>query len=150
MTAHSPSAMWFECLQANGYRLTSPRKAVVEIIVNSQRLLSPMEVFELARAHYPRLGLVTVYRTCEKLEELGLIQRVHQSSGCHAFIAAAPGHQHPIICQDCGRVEFIDGDKLDGLVNPLGLEVGYEITEHWLQFFGICSDCRSVSPNKEG
>jgi Fur family ferric uptake transcriptional regulator len=152
MPAHSPTAHWLDCLQTNGYRLTSPRRAVVDIIARSQRLLSPFDVFEQARTHYPRLGLVTVYRTFEKLEELGLIQRVHQPSGCHAFIAKSPGHMHPVICQDCGRVEFIDGDKLDQLVNPVGLESGYLITDHWLQFFGICAECQrpSLVGRKEG
>jgi len=138
-------AEWLDCLQTNGYRLTSPRRAVVEIIAHSQRVLSPLEVFEQARAHYPHLGLVTVYRTFEKLEELALIQRVHQPSGCHAFIAAVSGHRHPIICQDCGRVEFLDGDKIDRLVSPIGLEIGYQIREHWLQLFGICAECKNAS-----
>jgi Fur family ferric uptake transcriptional regulator len=152
MPAHSLSAQWLERLQTYGYRLTSPRKAVVEIIAHSQRVLSPLDVYEQARIHYPHLGLVTVYRTIDKLEELGLIQRVHQPSGCHAFIAVSPGHRHPVICQDCGRVEFLDGDKLDKLVNPVGLEVGYQITTHWLQFFGICTECQCLSPEsrKEG
>ena len=133
---------WLECLQSNGYRLTAPRRAVVEIIARSQRVLSPLEVYEMARARYPHLGLVTVYRTFEKLEELALIQRVHQPSGCHAFIAAVPGHQHPIICQACGRVEFLDGDKIDLLVSPDAVAIGYQIQEHWLQLFGLCADCR--------
>ncbi len=55
------------------------------------------------------MGLVTVYRTVEKLEELGLVQRVHQPSGCQSFIAAAVGHQHLLICQSCGKVVFFDG-----------------------------------------
>jgi Fe2+ or Zn2+ uptake regulation protein len=145
MAAHTPTPEWLDRLQTHGYRLTSPRRAVVEIIAQSQWVLSPLDVFEQARSRYPHLGLVTVYRTFEKLEELGLIQRVHQPSGCHAFIAAVPGHQHPIICQDCGRVEFLDGDKLDQLVSPVGLDIGYQINEHWLQLFGICAECKSAT-----
>ena len=133
---------WLECLQANGYRLTAPRRAVIEIIAHSQQVLSPLEVYEITRTRYPRLGLVTVYRTFEKLEELELIQRVHQASGCHAFVATASGHKHPIICQRCGKVEFLDGDKIDLLVSPDVVEKGYQIQDHWLQLFGICADCR--------
>ena len=141
MSSDSPIQNWLDCLQENGYRLTTPRQAVVEIIASSQRVLSPFEVFELARTRCPRLGLVTVYRTVEKLEELGLIQRVHQPSGCHSFIATAPGHQHPLICQSCGHVQFINGEKLDWLTEGLGIEYGYRIQDHWLQVFGICEEC---------
>ena len=84
---------WLECLRANGYRLTEPRRAVVETIALSQHVLSPFDVFEQARRNYPKLGLVTVYRTIEKLGELDLIQRVHQPSGCQAFIAAYSGQR---------------------------------------------------------
>jgi Fur family ferric uptake transcriptional regulator len=138
------AAKWLTCLQENGYRLTSPRQAVVETIVSSPRLLSPLEVYELARARYPGLGLVTVYRTVEKLEELGLIQRVHQPSGCQAFVPTAAGHNHLLICQSCGRVEYFSGDreKMDTLIDEVSQDSGFNIQEHWLQLFGVCEDCQ--------
>jgi len=133
---------WLSRLQTNGYRLTAPRRAVVEIVARSQRVLSPAQVFKLARKRYSALGLVTVYRTLEKLEELGLIQRVHQAGGCHTFIAAAPGHQHLLICQACGLAEYFGGDNLDSLMNYIGKNSGYRIKEHWLQLIGLCADCK--------
>lgn len=133
---------WLDCLQANGYRLTGSRQAVVEIIAGSQRLMSPLEVYEQARSRYPGLGLVTVYRTVDKLEELGLIQRVHQPSGCQAFIASHFGHQHLIVCQQCGRVQYFDGDQLEPLMKDVEGKSGYQISDHWLQFFGLCDDCQ--------
>ena len=135
---------WLDCLQENGYRLTAPRQAVVDVIASSLRLLTPLEVYELARERHPRLGLVTVYRTVEKLEELGLIQRVHQPFGCQAFVATAPGHQHLLICQNCGRVEYFSGDreKMDDLIAEVGHDSGFQIKDHWLQLFGVCSECR--------
>jgi Fe2+ or Zn2+ uptake regulation protein len=135
---------WLERLQANGYRLTKPRRAVVETIAASQYVLSPFGVFEHARRKYPRLGLVTVYRTIDKLEELELIQRVHQPSGCQAFVAACLGHQHLLICQRCGRVQFFSGDseRMEPLIAEVGRDSGYLIQDHWLQLFGQCADCQ--------
>lgn len=133
---------WLMRLQENGYRLTAPRQAVVEIIASSQHVLSPLEVYERARARYPRLGLVTVYRTVDKLEELGLIQRVHRPAGCNTIVAAVTGHQHLLICQECGKVEVFSGDKMDSLMDSVGVESGYQVQEHWLQLFGLCQDCK--------
>jgi Fur family transcriptional regulator, ferric uptake regulator len=133
---------WLERLQANGYRITAPRQVVVEIIAGSQHVLSPLDVFEKARAYYPKLGLVTVYRTVEKLEELGLIQRVHQPSGCHAFIAGFTGHEHLVICEKCGRAAYFKGDKIDTLMASVESESGFKVHDHWLQMFGICEMCR--------
>lgn len=133
---------WLSALQENGYRLTEARRAVVEIVAATARALSPLEVFDLARVAHPDLGLVTVYRTLEKLEELHLIQRVHQPAGCHAFVAASQGHQHLLLCQKCGRVVFFDGDDLEYLFNAIAVKTGYAIKEHWLQLFGLCASCR--------
>lgn len=140
------SNQWLECLQSNGYRITAPRQVVVEIMAESQHVLNPLEVYEKARQRYPRLGLVTVYRTLEKLEELHLIQRVHQPGGCQAFISAFSGHQHLLICKICGRVEFFQGDEsgIFELIQNISEESGYRIEEHWLQLFGVCQLCQNA------
>ncbi len=133
---------WLHALQAHGYRLTESRRAVVETVAATRRALTPMQVFDSARVAHPDLGLVTVYRTLEKLEELRLIQRVHQPGGCQAFIAASRGHQHLLLCQKCGRVTFFEGDNLDSLFQAISQKTGYVVQEHWLQLFGLCQDCK--------
>jgi len=133
---------WLTQLQDNGYRLTGARRAVVEIIADSRRALTPVEVYDAARDQYPALGLVTVYRTLEKLEELGLIQRVHQPQGCQAFITAGKGHQHLLLCSKCGRTILFGGDDLDQFIKSIARKTGYRINEHWLQLFGLCEHCR--------
>ena len=133
---------WLTALSDNGYRLTGARRAVVEIIAESPRALTPLEVFDSARAAHPELGLVSVYRTLEKLEELHLIQRVHQPEGCQAFISASQGHQHLLLCQRCGTVTFFEGDDLENLFSAISGKTGYQIKEHWLQLFGLCEKCR--------
>ena len=137
---------WLDCLQARGYRVTAPRQAVVAVVAASQRILSPLEVYETGRTRYPRLGLVTVYRTLEKLEEVGLLQRVHQPSGCQGFIAAFSGHQHLLICLQCGLVEYFGGDHewMERLVANVQEESGYQVCEHWLQLFGVCTSCQNA------
>ena len=133
---------WLTALSDNGYRLTGARRAVVEIVAESPRALTPLEVFDSARAAHPELGLVSVYRTLEKLEELHLIQRVHQPEGCQAFISANQGHQHMLLCQKCGKVTFFEGDDLENLISAISGKTGYKIQEHWLQLFGLCATCR--------
>jgi len=133
---------WINQLKENGYRLTEARRAVIDTIQNSIRALTPVEVFDLARKKYSALGLVSVYRTLEKLEELHLVQRVHQPQGCQAFIAESGGHEHMLLCQNCGRVTFFEGDDLDALISSISKKTGYQINEHWLQLFGLCQSCQ--------
>ena len=133
---------WLTQLHKNGYRLTKARRAVVETVARSARALTPVQVYDAARKAYRALGLVSVYRTLEKLEELQLVQRVHQPEGCQAFIAAGHGHQHLLLCQNCGRVTFFEGDDLDKLIGSISSKTGYRIHEHWLQLFGLCNNCK--------
>jgi Fe2+ or Zn2+ uptake regulation protein len=133
---------WMAALQARGYRMSTSLQVVVEVVAASPRVLSPIQVFDLARKNNAKIGLVTVYRTLEKLEEIGLIQRVHQPSGCQGFIAANAGHQHLLICENCGLVEFFSGDRLDSLMSDVAHETGYRISSHWLQLFGLCTQCQ--------
>jgi Fe2+ or Zn2+ uptake regulation protein len=88
------------------------------------------------------MGLVTVYRSLEKLENLGLVQRVHQADGCHMYLRAAHGHEHILLCTCCGRVEYFSGDDLSALIDATARVSGFDIEEHWLQFNGRCPDCQ--------
>ena len=135
---------WLAQLQSSGYRLTTPLRVLVELLVNATRALGPIDLYDLGRREYPKMGLVTVYRTLDKLEELGLITRVHQSSGCHAYLRAANGHEHILLCTRCGRVEYFAGDDLSVLINRVAQQSGFVIQEHWLQLHGLCAGCQSA------
>ena len=137
--------LWLSALQKHGYRLTGARKAVVDTVAESPRALTPLEVYDTARESYPALGLVSVYRTLEKLEELHLIQRVHQPHGCQAFISASSGHQHLLLCQRCGQVTYFEGDNLESLISGIAGKTGYKIRDHWLQLFGLCKECQATA-----
>lgn len=134
---------WIESLSESGYRVTAPRRAIVEIMANSPCALGPLEIYDQGRQDYRGLGLVTVYRTLEKLEELGLVQRVHHPQGCHMYLRAAHGHEHLVLCTACGKAEYFSGDDISKLMDAVAAKTGFEIREHWLQLFGLCSDCKN-------
>jgi len=141
----SESGNWVEILQKNGCRITLPRKAVVETMEGTMRALTPVEVYNTARRQCPGLGLVSVYRTLEKLEQLGLVQRVHQTKDCQAFVRTGDGHQHLLVCQNCGEAVLFEGDQLDHLFNSISKANGFQIKSHWLQVFGLCKACQPHS-----
>jgi Fur family transcriptional regulator, ferric uptake regulator len=133
---------WMRLLQKSGYRRTEARNTIVEVILETNRALEPLEIFEIGRERQSGLGLVTVYRTLERLEALGLVQRVHQPGACNMYLQAPQGHQHLLICTSCGKTEFFKGDDLSPLMENVALRSGYTITEHWFQLFGQCAECR--------
>lgn len=139
---------WIEILEQNGCRITSPRRTIIEILLDSPRALEPVEIFDLGRKVNPGIGLVTVYRTLEILEKLGLIQRIHQEDGCHMVVPAVTGHQHYLVCTNCGKTAYFQGDDLGLLFSRVETNTGYKISDHWLQLFGTCPDCRNHRSNQ--
>jgi Fe2+ or Zn2+ uptake regulation protein len=93
----------------------------------------------------PTLGLASVYRALDLLEELSLVRRVHQEDGCHGYVPASPGHQHAIICRACGQtVEFPGSEDLEELVARVQQQTGYRVEDHLLQLIGLCPACNRM------
>jgi Fe2+ or Zn2+ uptake regulation protein len=152
MNTPAPEALadsWLECLQDSGYRLTIPRRAIVSIIAKTPRAMDAIEIYHQGRLEHPSLGLVTVYRTLDKLEELELVQRVHQPDGCNMYLRAPQGHEHLLLCKSCGRMKYFGGDDLSNLIEETSRRSGFRIQEHWLQLFGLCADCQATLPQEE-
>jgi Fe2+ or Zn2+ uptake regulation protein len=136
------ASQWLERLKQNGYRLTESRRAVVHLVAEREYLLNPLEIYEEARRTHPRLGLVSVYRTLDRLAQPGLSERVRQPDGCNAYIAARQGQLQLLICQNCRKVSYFSGDRLGALVETVEGESGFLVKDHWLQLIGLCSLCQ--------
>jgi Fur family transcriptional regulator, ferric uptake regulator len=136
-------------LQSSGARLTRPRKAILNVIASTEQPLTAMNIFEQARRKAPNLGLVTVYRTIDALESLGLIDRIHGSEDCQTIFRAASGHRHLLSCTDCGRSVYFDGVLAEKEFDRIGREHGFKVTGHLLQLFGLCDACNNMEYNNE-
>jgi Fe2+ or Zn2+ uptake regulation protein len=119
-----------------------PRRAILDIIARSDRPLTPVEIFDMSRAQDPNIGLVTVYRTIEKLEELHLVEHVHYMGDCQTVFRSSDHHQHLLICTNCGKSQYFEGLEVEEQFNQIGRQFGYQITDHWLQLAGLCEECQ--------
>ena len=145
MEKKSLSDEWLTQIRADGYRITRSRRIIVEELATSQKALDPVDLFTLCRKKDPGLGLVTVYRTLEQLELLGLIHRVHQPDGCHTIVRKQNGHEHVLICTSCGKAVTFKGDNIDNLSARVAADTGFAIQDHMLQLFGLCPDCQKTN-----
>lgn len=134
---------WIEKLSDAGYRVTEPRQAVMMVLEQTERPLKPQEILDRGTVFHAPLGLVTVYRTLELFEQLGLVRRVHRGEGCHGYLPMSPGHRHVLVCQSCGRAEeFVGSDDLDELIAQVEMDTDFQVTDHLLQLFGRCPNCK--------
>ncbi len=129
-------------LSRQGYKLTRQRRAVVEVVTQANTRLSAADVYVEAQGACPDLGLTTVYRTLEILEQMGVIRRVHLDDGCEGFAPASAEHGHLLICSGCQTtIEFEDCD-LKALLKRVSAQTGFTIEQHWLELVGLCPHCR--------
>lgn len=133
---------WLEALSRNGGRITLPRQIILDVIAVSQRPLTPQEVHAQAVKRLPSIGLVTVYRTIDKLVELGLVDRVHHSDQCQTVFRGSPGHQHLLVCEACGQSVYFNGLEIEKEFKKVAQSFGYTVSDHWLQLSGLCPDCQ--------
>lgn len=142
MTETVLAPLWLDHLKASGYRITTPLRVIVSVLCQSDRVIDTLDIYDQCRKICPQMGLVTVYRALEKMEEVGLVQQVHQTERCHGYIRAARDHEHILLCIQCGRAEYYSGNELDGFFSHVEEERGFKVSEHWLQLVGLCRECR--------
>ncbi len=134
----------FSQLRAAGYRLTGARRAIVHTLLAASRPLTPQELHEAAREVYPRVGLVTVYRTLEALVHLGVVQKVHGAVGCPGYVFTGYGHRHVALCRRCGKAFIFEGEEdLGRIIRAVEERLHFHVEGHLLQFTGLCESCRS-------
>lgn len=132
-------------LRNAGYKLTPPRRAVLEVIQQEGEHLNPNEILRQAQAIHPQTGRATVYRTLELLTELGIVRPIYVGEHGPTYIRAEGGHHH-LVCSQCGAIVDFDQCVADGMERELEVKFGFEIRSHLLEFYGICQSCRGQRP----
>ena len=133
---------WLAALDESGLRVTAVQEMLINIFAHSEYPLSAEQAWDVARQSRPQTGRATVYRTVEKLENLGLIRRVHGYQGCSHFVPTLPELMMLFICLTCGRTDYLDSQPLDDLIQHSEDSSGHHITESRLQLFGACAECQ--------
>ena len=132
-------------LSEAGYRITQPRRAVIQVLLQDDGHSSPAEVHEQAQMLCPGVGLVTVYRTLDLLTQLGFVRRIHADDGCHGYAWASHGHRHHLVCRRCGATIEFEGCDLGSFLDRVSRETGYAIEDHLLELVGVCGACRKAT-----
>jgi Fur family ferric uptake transcriptional regulator len=125
-----------------GFRVTGPRRRVVQSVCQQSGPFSADDLYDELRADDGGVGRATVFRTLDLLVGLRLLDRVHRPDGSHCYVAGGSGHRHHLVCSSCGTVvEFHDCNVTD-LVTELAQRTQFRIDGHWLEFYGICDRCQ--------
>lgn len=144
--------LWYGKFRGSGYRLTVPRKAILDVLGKASRHLSAEDVYLEVHKSYPHVGLTTVYRTLDLLAQMGLIDKSDFGDGRARYEMAGvaeSGHHHHLVCTGCRRVidysDFMDEEVefLRRVEKGLSRKYDFEIRDHLIRFYGLCDKCRA-------
>ena len=128
-------------LHARGMRWTPQRRALVEVLVGSDRHVTGVELVDRCRAIDPETTASTVYRTLDVLEEIGLVRHSHGHDGREEFhVLPSTEHGH-LLCEACGATWEIDAREARRLTTTLARDRGFRVNLSHLTIVGRCSGC---------
>ena len=104
-----------QTLKHLGYRLTSQRTAILEVLHSSDGHVTAEDIYRQAHDKQPSTNRSTVYRTLKLLKGLGLVAETDLGEGRLCYHHVEKGHHHHLICSRCGKVTDVDETILDGL-----------------------------------
>ncbi len=138
-----------EVLREHGYKLTKPRRLLLEWFYRRGEHATAQEVFDSLCREKKEIGLTSVYRNLEVLVKVGLVRQICFHDGYHRYEPVAPGdHHHHLICSDCGQIIKFHGCNFSELEERLEQETGFTVNCHQLQVFGTCRLCQKESAAK--
>lgn len=155
--ASDPAAPYLERLRLGKVKVTPNRRRVLASFLAEDR---PWTLQSLHRnlSVGEECDLSSVYRALSALRTAGLLEEFRLPGEKETFYSlikpadprramstrAKPHahHHHHIVCQDCGRVSHLDVCVPAGLLGKVEDASGFRITEHHLEFKGVCGKCR--------
>ena len=140
-----------QLLKSRGYRVTKPRRLVLELLDTTDAALSAYEIKDRLDAANASVDTASIYRILECLEENQLVHRVLSSGkvrkcqleheeDCHR---EQPDHcHHLLICRRCNTIEELHCLGLNQLVANIETQSQFQVESHNLEFFGVCRRCQ--------
>lgn len=124
---------------------TKQHQAVLRCLEQrSGEALTAADLAEELRSAGSPVGLATIYRQLEKLEQAGRIHKVSTEEGAFYQYCPHPSEKHDCFllrCEDCGRIVHLDCSRLRGLYDHLETEHHFRIDPRRTVLTGRCEVC---------
>ncbi|MGW7369460.1 Fur family transcriptional regulator [Streptomyces sp. NPDC054841] len=130
-----------ERLRGRGWRMTSQRRVVAEVLDGEHVHLTADEVHARAAQRLPEISRATVYNALGELVSLGEVIEVSTDGRAKRYDPNAHHpHQH-LVCSRCGTIRDVHpaGDPLADL--PAEARFGFTVSEVEVTYRGLCPSC---------
>jgi Fe2+ or Zn2+ uptake regulation protein len=133
-----------DTFHATGRRLTSQRRLILGVLMESDGHLDAETLFVRAKARDPDISLATVYRTLGVLKEMGLVEEHSLGEEHRHFEAVRDKPHYHFVCLSCGRVVEFDVPQIAQIERDVSEREGVCITDIHLRMSGYCAQCQET------
>lgn len=130
-------------VQERHFRLTPQRVALLRLLARSDGHPSAYHLYERIKEQFPTTSLATVYKTINMLKEMNEVLELGFSDDDNRYDGNKPYPHAHLICKNCRAIVDLDTKLTLDLVREAAQQSGYEITDHRLDFYGLCAVCRA-------
>ena len=130
-------------LKESGLKYTKQREIVLKILYHSDTHYTPEALYMEIKRREPSLnvGIATVYRTLNLLEESEMVTSLSFGAAGKKFeLANKPHHDH-LICKNCGKIVEFENSIIERQQALIAKEHKFKLTGHLMQLYGICEAC---------
>ena len=167
--APDPAAPYLDLLRQGKVKVTPNRRKVLGRFLEGDKPWT-LQSLHRSMSQGEDCDRSSVYRTLSALRVAGLLEEFRLPGEKQTFYSlirhpggARPGtrnagsrsrahanahtqadhHHHHIVCRDCGIISHLDICLPAGVMGRIEDASGFRITEHHLEFKGVCGKCRS-------
>ena len=130
-------------LKNHDFRLTPQRLAVLKVLAVSEGHPTVERIYETVRAEFPTTSIATIYKTVNLLKQLNEVLELGFPDGSNRYDGNKPDPHPHVICTRCKKIIDPNLGSLKDLKKEVVRKTGFQILNHRVDFFGICSDCQS-------
>jgi len=132
-------------LEDAGYKLTEPRRRVLDALREASGPLTAQDVAERASA-----SVASTYRVLALLVELGLVSETPddgsalpgcETRGRHYALCTAHEHHHHFFCRSCHATLEVSCEALERALEELAQATGLRLEQHDIMLRGQCPAC---------
>ena len=133
--------------QGRGTRVRGTRQAeAVSLALDSlPGFCSAQQIYARLREQGEQVGLTTVYRHLQVLNEDGAVDTIRDISGETLYRRCRTNaHHHHLTCRNCGTSVEVEGRAVERWAEQVAAEAGFTDVGHTVELFGLCPACRAL------
>ena len=132
-----------DIIKENGFKCTKKREEILTFLIEENRYVGAIEVFDFMNETYSAISYDTIYRNLRDFSKMKILEETELNgekkfrfhcdvTECHSH------HHHHFICTECGATREINMCPMDFFKEQLP---DFEMESHRFEILGKCNKC---------